>query len=76
MGCILIGPVGIGLLLGILNTATRSIANSLWKATAFERPSLFNNPHEETFRYRMAMFSNSFTTPAPSCSSRLNLGWD
>jgi len=52
MGCVLIGPVGVGLLLGILNTASRSVTITL-ESGPFEPVSRFNDLHEETFRYQM-----------------------
>jgi len=52
MGCVLIGPVGVGLLLDILDTANRSITITV-ESRPFEPASRFNDLHEETFRYQM-----------------------
>jgi hypothetical protein len=53
------------LFLGILNTASRSVKIT-GKSALFEPPFLFNNLHEETFRYQMAIVSNRFIVTAPS----------
>jgi hypothetical protein len=44
MGCVLIGPVGVGLLLGILNTASRSVTTDV-EGGPFEPPSFCNDAY-------------------------------
>jgi hypothetical protein len=44
MGCVLIGPVGVGLLLDILNTASKSVAADV-EGGPFEPPSFYNDAY-------------------------------